>query len=40
MKRREYKGQEKVAILTGEYQNMRGYVRNVSTYGWLTIVIN
>lgn len=40
MEAREYKGQEKVAISTGEYQNMSGYVRNVSPYGWLTIVIN
>jgi len=40
MKAREYKGQEKVAILTGDYQNMSGYVRNVSPYGWLTVVIN
>ncbi len=40
MEAREYKGQEKVAILAGEYQNMSGYVRNVSPYGWLTIVIN
>lgn len=40
MEVREYKGQEKVTLLEGEYKNMSGYVRNVSPYGWLSIVIN
>jgi hypothetical protein len=36
----EYKGQEKVKILTGPFKGLYGYVRQVSPFGWLTIVVN
>ncbi|MFF2531224.1 hypothetical protein ACFVS2_20190 [Brevibacillus sp. NPDC058079] len=36
----EYKGQEKVKVLTGEFKGLCGYVRHVSPLGWLTIVVN
>lgn len=36
----KYIGQEKVEILTGEFEGLYGYVRHISKYGWLTVVIN
>lgn len=36
----KYQGQEKVEITTGDFKGHYGYIRQVSQFGWLTIVID